>query len=236
MKTKKTIHQYKPYDTYELSGAASLASVKSIMQSQISSIVSTRDAIISPHTELSVNFFALYTWIYQEVINNKNGLYSNRVIFTGVGKNANLANKASETFASLGIPTLYLNSCHATHGDLGLIGPDDIVIHISMSGTTKETLDAAISIKNLASARKTSIKQVLLTGTPHKTSLFDLVLCCPNIKEAHYHVKAPTSSTSVFIFVLDTLGVLISETMGITKDDFYVFHPGGTLGQMYKDN
>lgn len=234
MTTKRTIHQYKPYDTYELSDSAALSTVSGIMNNQVKSISLTRDRILNPNSELSKNFMSLYTKVYREVINNPNGLYSSRVIFTGVGKNANLANKASETFASLGIPTLYLNSCHATHGDLGLIGPNDIVIHISMSGKTQETLNAAAGIKNLNVVRGTNTLQVLLTGNKQTTNLFDLVLECPDITEAHYDVQAPTSSTSVFIFVLDTLGVMISETMGITKDDFHTFHPGGSLGKMYE--
>lgn len=235
MRNKQTIHRYVPHSTHQKIGATRYSDLRSILNNGLTSIERARNELLSHDSKLSIEFNKLYELIYSEVINNKNGIYSNRVIFTGVGKNANLATKASETFASLGIPTMYLNSCHGPHGDLGLIGPNDIVIHISMSGTTEETIKLTKAISNMQNERGVESKQVLITGTEQKYPIHNIILVCPGITEMHSIVKAPTSSTLVFMYVLDALGVLISHSMKITESDFHVFHPGGALGKMYKD-
>lgn len=157
-----------------------------------------------------------------------------RICITGVGKNASLAMKASETFASLGIPSLYLNTCHLSHGDFGFVGPEDIVIHLSRSGTTEEMLGSSIHLREI----KPKVTQILLTcrriGTFDRMSThsqFDEILYTGEVFEMDKNSLAPTISTSVLLALLDLIGTEISEMLEFSKTDFLKYHPGGALGE-----
>lgn len=169
-----------------------------------------------------------------------------RVILTGVGKNSNLATKASETFASLGIPSMYLNAGHYAHGDAGFILDNDMVIHISRSGTTSEMQ----YMKNHLHKTRPGITQVLLhcngdlvpvPGEELPDNLqkyldgFDLVLDILNIQECDRHSLAPTTTTTVLLVLLDSLAITVSDYIGFTREDFLMYHPGGALGAMLND-
>lgn len=165
------------------------------------------------------------------------GNYERRVIITGVGKNANLATKASETFCSLGIPSMYLNSCHYAHGDAGFIGPNDVVIHVSRSGKTAELIYAAKHLKTI----RPNVKQIMLHCNPKlKESVLDLDdfidinFCTGEVKEADEHGLAPTTSTTVLLVTLDAIGIYLSSHIKFSRRDFLSYHPGGSLGQMLK--
>lgn len=162
-----------------------------------------------------------------EVLNTKN-----RIILSGVGKNASLAAKASETFASLGIPSMYLNICHYTHGDAGFILDGDILVHISKSGKTEEMVNAAKHLRD----NRPHIKQILLSCDKHEANIFDIVFNIGDIEEADVNGLAPTTSSTVLLVLLDTIGVILSSKINFSNDDFYKFHPGGSLGKKLSDS
>ena len=158
--------------------------------------------------------------------------YDNRIIVTGVGKNSNIASKISETMASLGIPSFYLNTAHVPHGDLGFVGYHDVVIHISRSGTTDEMLFVVDQIKKV----RPNVKQVLVHCNKNKptASGCDFELFAGAVVEGDEHGLAPTSSTTALLCILDCISVTLSSMIGFSRQDFLSYHPAGALGKMLK--
>lgn len=160
--------------------------------------------------------------------------YESRVIITGVGKNANIATKASETFASLGIPSMYLNTGHYSHGDAGFIAPNDVLIHISRSGKTEEMIGVAKHLKMI----RPNVKQILLHCNPdipqEYEDLFDYTFCTGIAVEVDENSLAPTMSTTLLLALIDTFAINLSSERGFTSNDFLKFHPGGALGAMLR--
>lgn len=160
--------------------------------------------------------------------------YQRRIMITGVGKNANMAAKASETFASLGIPSMYLNTCHYSHGDAGFIAHSDVVIHVSRSGKTEEMQYMARHLNKI----RPNVLQILLhcntNLTDEQKAPFDIEFGIPGIIECDDNALAPTTSTTVLLALLDTIGVILSKYVGFKREDFYAYHPGGALGAMLK--
>ena len=159
-----------------------------------------------------------------------------RIVITGVGKNANLATKASETFASLGIMSMYVNAGHYAHGDAGFIGDNDVVIHVSRSGKTEELQAMSMHLRQI----KPEVTQILLhcnqdLQEKHEEN-FDIVLGIPGIVECDEYQLAPTTSTTVLLVLLDSIAINVSSHLGFTSSDFYKYHPGGSLGQMLKQS
>ena len=156
--------------------------------------------------------------------------YKRRIIFSGVGKNANIASKAAETFASLGIPSMALNACHYSHGDAGFVGPSDIVIHLSRSGKTDELVFMAKHLKRL----RPDVTQMLLhcNNDLVPDESFDVVFGIDDITESDANALAPTTSTTVLLALVDSIGCYLSKSVSFTPEDFYSFHPGGSLGKM----
>ena len=162
--------------------------------------------------------------------------YESRIIITGIGKNSNIATKASETFASLGIPSMYLNTAHYSHGDAGFIGPKDVIIHISRSGKTQELLHTANHLRKI----RPEVKQVLLHCNESLSSdileLFDFDFCTGNVEESDKNNLAPTTSTTVLLALVDTFAINLSSERQFTPEDFLRFHPGGTLGKQLSNS
>lgn len=160
--------------------------------------------------------------------------YESRIIITGVGKNANIAAKASETFASLGIPSMYLNTGHYSHGDAGFIGPQDILIHISRSGKTEEMLGVVHHLRKI----RPDVVQILLHCNPDIPTdyipLFDHNFCTGQAIEVDEYSLAPTMSTTLLLALIDTFAINLSAERGFTPTDFLAFHPGGALGAMLR--
>ena len=156
-----------------------------------------------------------------------------RIIVTGVGKNSNLATKASETFASLGIKSLYVNASHYFHGDAGFISNDDIIIHVSRSGKTQEIIQMNKHLKE-----NFKVTQVLLhcNDSLHQSieEKFNYSIGIPDIVECDEHNLAPTTSTTVLLVLLDVIAIYLSSESGFTPKDFYKYHPGGSLGERLK--
>jgi arabinose-5-phosphate isomerase len=150
-----------------------------------------------------------------------------RVIVTGIGKSAIIANKIVATFNSTGTPAIFMHAADAIHGDLGMIQKKDIVICISKSGNTPE-------IKVLVPLLKRTGAQLVALISSKDSFLAkqsDFVLNAIISKEACPHNLAPTTSTTASMALGDALAVCLLEARGFSSKDFAKFHPGGALGK-----
>lgn len=150
-----------------------------------------------------------------------------RLVFMGVGKTGHIGVKLAATFASLGTPAIFVHATEAIHGDMGMITSEDLVILISNSGETKETLAPLPSLKRIGAAT------VAFTGQDdsHLAQACESVLTIPVTHEADDLGLAPTSSSTAALMVGDALACTISRLKGFTASDFALYHPGGALGQ-----
>jgi arabinose-5-phosphate isomerase len=153
-----------------------------------------------------------------------------RVVITGVGKSAIIANKIAATLNSTGTPALFMHAADAIHGDLGMIREDDVVICISKSGNTPEIKVIVPLLKKLG-----SVLVALVSNTSsYLAEQADFVLNATIGEEACPHNLAPTTSTTAHLAMGDALAVCLLEARGFTSDDFARYHPGGSLGkQLY---
>ena len=153
-----------------------------------------------------------------------------RVIVTGVGKSAIIANKIVATLNSTGTPSIFMHAADAIHGDLGMILSEDIVICISKSGNTPEIKVLVPLLK-----RKGSKLVALVSNTnSYLAEQADFILNATIAEEACPLNLAPTTSTTVHAALGDALAVCLLELRGFTSRDFAEFHPGGSLGkQLY---
>ncbi|HNQ27588.1 MAG TPA: KpsF/GutQ family sugar-phosphate isomerase [Aquaticitalea sp.] len=150
-----------------------------------------------------------------------------RVIITGIGKSAIIANKIVATLNSTGTPSVFMHAADAIHGDLGLILEDDVVICISKSGNTPEIKVLVPLIKNAKN------KMIAITGNP-KSFLgqqSDYVLNAFVAQEACPNNLAPTTSTTAQLVMGDALAICLLELRGFSSKDFAKYHPGGSLGK-----
>jgi arabinose-5-phosphate isomerase len=149
-----------------------------------------------------------------------------RVVVTGMGKSGHVARKIAATFASTGTPALFVHPAEASHGDLGMISADDVILALSKSGETAELGDL------LAHAARFTIPIVAITGeansTLAKAAVVTLIL--PEADEACGQTFAPTTSTTMMMALGDALAVALLRERGFTAGDFQGFHPGGRLG------
>jgi len=150
-----------------------------------------------------------------------------RVIITGIGKSAIIAQKIVATMNSTGTPAVFLHAADAIHGDLGIIQKNDVVICISKSGNTPEIKVLVPLIKNF--------ENKLVAITSHKDSFLgkeaDYVLHAPIKEEACPNGLAPTTSTTAQLVIGDALAICLLELKGFTDKDFARYHPGGALGK-----
>jgi arabinose-5-phosphate isomerase len=166
---------------------------------------------------------------FEECVNN---IYSakGRVVVTGVGKSAIIANKIVATFNSTGTPALFMHAADAIHGDLGMIQNDDIVICISKSGNTPEIKVLVPLLKR----RGVKLVALISNTSSYLAEQADLVLNATIAEEACPHNLAPTTSTTAHMAMGDALAVSLLHLRGFTRTDFAEFHPGGSLGkQLY---
>ena len=150
-----------------------------------------------------------------------------RLVFMGVGKTGHIGVKLAATFASLGTPAIFVHATEAMHGDMGMITSEDLVILISNSGETKETLAPLPSLKRIGAATVTFTGQ----DDSHLAQACESVLTIPVTHEADDLGLAPTSSSTAALMVGDALACTISRLKGFTASDFALYHPGGALGQ-----
>jgi arabinose-5-phosphate isomerase len=148
------------------------------------------------------------------------------VVLTGVGKSGHVGRKIAATLASTGTPSFFVHATEASHGDLGMVGPDDAVLALSKSGETRELADV------LAYCKRFGIPLVAMTARADSAlgRAADVLLLLPDLPEATDGVDAPTTSTTLQIALGDALAVALLERRGFTALDFRVFHPGGKLG------
>jgi len=149
-----------------------------------------------------------------------------KVIFSGVGKNAHIAEKLTGTMNSIGVPSCFLDPTQALHGDLGLCASGDIAILLSNSGTTAEML------RLLPLFERFGLETVALTGSPDSELAqgADYRLGYRAPKEACPLELAPTASTTAALALGDALAMVLLESRGLTREDFAKYHPAGTLG------
>ncbi|WP_323774317.1 KpsF/GutQ family sugar-phosphate isomerase [Alcanivorax sp.] len=150
-----------------------------------------------------------------------------RVIVTGMGKSGHVGSKLAATLASTGTPSFFVHPGEASHGDLGMITPDDVVLALSNSGETAEVLAILPVIKRKGTGL------VGMTGRPQSAlaQLSDVHLTVAVAEEACPHNLAPTSSTTAALAMGDALAIALLEARGFTPEDFALSHPGGSLGR-----
>lgn len=150
-----------------------------------------------------------------------------RVIITGVGKSAIIAQKITATLNSTGTPAVFMHAADAVHGDLGIIQKSDIVICISKSGNTPEVKVLVPLLKQAGN------KLIAMVGNidSYLATQADYIINCTVEKEACPHNLAPTSSTTAQLAMGDALAVCLLECRDFSSKDFAKFHPGGALGK-----
>ncbi|EGN74874.1 KpsF/GutQ family protein [Idiomarina sp. A28L] len=150
-----------------------------------------------------------------------------RVVVTGMGKSGHIGGKIAATLASTGTPAFFVHPGEASHGDLGMITPQDTVIAISNSGETNEVLSILPVIKRLG------VPLIALTGQPDSTlaKLADVHVSVAVSEEACPLGLAPTASTTATLVMGDALAVALLHARGFTANDFALSHPGGSLGK-----
>ena len=150
-----------------------------------------------------------------------------KLVITGVGKSGLIANKLAATFASTGTSSFFIHPTEAMHGDLGMIGRDDIVLAISYSGESQELLMLMPHIKRL------NIPLIVMSGSRVSTisKFSDSFINISVSKEACSMDIVPTSSTTLTLAIGDAMAVVLMKMRDFKKEDFASFHPGGSLGK-----
>lgn len=150
-----------------------------------------------------------------------------RVVVTGMGKSGHIGSKIAATLASTGTPAFFVHPGEASHGDLGMITPSDVVIAISNSGETAEVLTIIPLIKRM----KAGLISITNNGKSSLAQAADVSLEIGKAAEACPLGLAPTSSTTATLVLGDALAVALLEARGFTPEDFALSHPGGSLGR-----
>ena len=151
---------------------------------------------------------------------------SGKVIVTGVGKSGHIGKKISATLSSTGTPSYFVHPTEASHGDMGMVGSEDIIFAISWSGETSELNDI------VHFSKQNNIKLISLTSSSesHLASSADISLILPKVTEACPNGLAPTTSTTMQLIVGDAIAICLLNERGFDKDKFKSLHPGGQLG------
>jgi arabinose-5-phosphate isomerase len=153
-----------------------------------------------------------------------------RLVVSGMGKSGHVGRKIAATLASTGTPAFFVHPGEASHGDLGMITKDDVIMALSWSGETAE-------LKNLTDySRRFRIALIAVTANSDSTLAHaaDIVLALPNAREACPHNLAPTTSSLMQLALGDALAVALLESRGFTARDFGMLHPAGRLGALLK--
>ena len=195
------------------------------VQSALRTLQTGRNGIAALATALGGPLGAAFTATV-ELIRQAKG----RVIVTGLGKSGHIARKVAATLASTGTPAFFVHAAEASHGDLGMITADDVIVALSWSGEQPE-------MKNLVNySARFAIPMIAVTANA-KSSLGEaarIVLELPKVREACPHNLAPTTSTLMQAAIGDALAIALLEGRGFTALEFANFHPGGKLGAMLK--
>ena len=146
----------------------------------------------------------------------------------GVGKSGHIGEKLAATFASLGIPSFFVHSTEAMHGDLGMIEPRDIAVLISNGGNTQEV------VQNIEPLKRNGVTTVAFTSGKDSELAkgCDYILLYPKINEADNLNLAPTVSSTLTLVLGDAIACELSSRKNFKREDFYKYHPNGALGAM----
>jgi len=152
-----------------------------------------------------------------------------KVVISGMGKSGHIANKIAATLASTGTPSHAIHPGEASHGDMGMIGQNDVVMLMSNSGETSELNDL------MAYTRIQHIPLIAMVGRENSTlgDAADVALILPKMPEACPLGLAPTTSTTMMLAMGDALAVALMERRGFSPDQYHVLHPGGSLGRRF---
>ena len=184
---------------------------KRVFDIEINALESVRDSLNSDFLEI-IN-----------AITNCNG----KVIITGMGKPGHIGRKIAATMASLGTSSFFLHPAEALHGDLGMIGKEDVVIAISYSGESEEVTRLLSNIKAIGATL------IGISGNANSTLIkhSDISQVFTKFDEACYMGLAPTSSTTVSLVYGDALAVVASKVYGFNENNYGLYHPAGSLGK-----
>ena len=199
---------------------------QSQMESDRLSAIKTIDSEIRAIEELKISLDAESLTKALDFMQNSTG----RIIITGMGKSGHIGKKIAASLASTGTPSFFVHPAEASHGDLGMITDDDVVIAISNSGESRELIDI------LNYCKRFGIKLIAITKNQDSSlgKAGDVVLLLPNNGEACPLGLAPTSSTTATLVLGDILTIRMIERKGFSKEDFNDRHPGGKLGSILK--
>lgn len=209
--------------------------INKLQNADILAAIKTIDTEINAINELK-NLLDENLTLALDLIENAKG----RVILSGMGKSGHIAKKIAASLASTGTPSFFMHPAEASHGDLGMVTNDDIIIAISNSGESRELIDV------LNYSKRFGIKLIAITKNPDSSlgKAGDIVLKLPKSAEACPLGLAPTSSTTATLVLGDIITVGMIERRGFSKAQFNQRHPGGKLGSilqkvkdiMHKDN
>jgi arabinose-5-phosphate isomerase len=188
-----------------------LTYAKSVIQEEIAGLEVLRDSLNDSVVEAV------------ELLYGKKG----RVIVSGMGKPGHIGRKISATLASTGTPSFFLHPAEASHGDLGAISDDDVLLILSLSGNTCEL------IPTLSYANRFGIDIVAITSDPESALAKSATVCVtmPKIKEACPHNLAPTTTTTMMLAIGDAIALCLLKRKEFNREDFKKIHPGGALGK-----
>lgn len=203
-----------------------MATQQSQKESDRQSAIKTIDSEIKAIEELKHSLDSVSLTQALDFMQNSKG----RIIITGMGKSGHIGKKIAASLASTGTPSFFVHPAEASHGDLGMITEDDVVIAISNSGESRELVDI------LNYCKRFGIKLIAITKNAESSlgKAGDVILLLPNNGEACPLGLAPTSSTTATLVLGDVLTIGMIERKGFSKEDFNDRHPGGKLGSILK--
>lgn len=198
-------------------------------QKDLQAALSVLEAEIAGLEKLAATLDSAFTDAVEIIhtMKKREGNYAGRVIVAGIGKSGHVARKIAATLASTGTPAFFVHPGEASHGDLGMVTDQDVVLLFSNSGENAELSDL------IHYTRRYGIKLIAITSKPESTlgAHADICLTLPSMPEACPNGLAPTTSTTMMLALGDALAVALLHRMGLTPEQFHVFHPGGKLGK-----
>ncbi len=207
-----------PHNTDTKQSAADIASARRVLTTEIAGL-SALSETLNEEFSRAIN-----------VIVEMKSRVGGRLIVAGIGKSGHICRKLAATLASTGTPSYFVHPGEASHGDLGMVTEHDVVLMLSNSGENAELSDL------IHFTRRFGIPLIAMTSKAESTLAqhADIVLLLPKMPEACPNNMAPTTSTTMMLALGDAIAVTLLDRMGLTPEQFKVFHPGGKLGQKLK--
>ena len=195
------------------------------VESALRTLAAERDGLTTLMEAISDGLGPAFTAAVEHI-----GAARGRVIVTGIGKSGHVGRKIAATLASTGTPSYFVHPGEASHGDLGIVQPGDVILALSWSGETTELADL------IAYATRFRVGLVAITASVESTlgRQADVCLALPRAREACPNGLAPTTSTTMQLALGDALALALLERRGFSAQDFRIFHPGGKLGAQLK--